>query len=97
MKDRIKKIKVAPKAQIEFDDLVDNIKQHQSEKVAEKFTEDFEQTLNQLKKTPELFPVSKTKKGARRALFSQYGAFLYRIVKKTTLRIITFYDTRMNR
>ncbi len=97
MKDRIKKVKVAPKAQTEFNDLVANIEQYQSKKVAKKFTKDFEQTLNQLKKTPKLFPLSTKKKGARRALFSQYGAFLYRIVKKTTLRIITFYDTRMNR
>lgn len=97
MKDKIKNVEIVEKAQKEFDDLVDNIKEHQSSETAQKFTTDFEDTINKLKKTPEMFPTSKTRKGARRALFSKYGVFLYTIIKKTTLRVITFYDSRMNR
>jgi len=97
VKDKIKNVEIVEKAQKEFDDLADNIKERYSPQIAQKFTADFEETINKLKKTPEMFPTSKTRKGARRALFSKYGVFLYKIIRKTTLRVITFYDSRMDR
>lgn len=42
-----------------------------------------------------MFEESNTKKGARRALFGNYGAFLYRVYSKF-IRIVTIFDTRTN-
>lgn len=97
MKDKIKKVEITQKAQNEYDKLIKNIEEHSSIEAANHFDDNFYEVLSKLKKTPLIFEASEKKKDARRALFDKYGAFLYKVIKDTTLRIITFYDTRMNR
>jgi plasmid stabilization system protein ParE len=97
VKDKIKKIEITQRAQADYDKLIKNIEEYSSPEAANRFDDNFYETLSKLKKTPLMFEASEKKKGARRALFDKYGAFLYKVIKDTTLRVIAFYDTRMNR
>ena len=96
-KNKINRIEIAQRAQDRYYEMLNNIEKHSSPRVAEKFTDDFEDVVEKLKKNPEIFEYSNTRKDTRRALFSKYGAFLYKIIKGTTILITTFFDTRMKR
>ncbi len=83
-------------AQQRFQELHDNIKEHQSPKAAKKFVQDFKKTIHLVQKHPEIFERSPSHPNLRRGLFGKYGGFLYRVFKKA-IRIVTFYDTRMDK
>lgn len=93
MKDKIKDIRIGLRAQKQFEKLRKNTEERQGSKAADQFVNDFEQTTNQLKRTPDMFEESTVKKGARRALFGKYGAFLYHVYTKF-IRIVVVFDTR---
>ena len=92
---KINRVEITPRAQQRFDEMHQNIEEHYSPRVADKFVSDFNNKVTQLKHNPEIYKYSDEKKDTRRALFSKYGAFLYKIISTTTLRITTFFDTRM--
>jgi len=96
-KNKITRVEIAQRAQDRYDEMVDNIEKHASSRAADKFTDDFEDVVEKLKKNPEIFEYSDERKDTRRALFSKYGAFLYKVIKGTTMLITTFFDTRMKR
>lgn len=96
-KNKIKRIIVAQRAQQRYDEMVEELEERYPPHVAQKFTDDFEDVVNKLKKNPAIFQYSNERKNTRRALFSKYGAFLYKILQETTLLITTFFDTREKR
>jgi plasmid stabilization system protein ParE len=93
VKDKIQDIRIGVRAQKQFEKLRQNTEDYSSINAANQLVDDFEKTKNQLKKTPDMFEESSTKKGARRALFGNYGAFLYRVYSKF-IRIVAIFDTR---
>lgn len=93
MKDKIKTVKINKRALNQLEKLKQNTKQHRGEKAMLELVDDFEHTVRQLKKTPKMFEESKSMKGARRALFGKYGAFLYRVYAKL-IRVVVIFDTR---
>jgi plasmid stabilization system protein ParE len=95
MKNKIQAIRIGKKAQQQFESIRQNIENYSGTKAANQFVNDFDKTITQLKKTPEMFEESNIKKGARRALFGKYGAFLYRVYTKV-IRIVVVFDTRTN-
>ncbi|MFK7799933.1 MAG: type II toxin-antitoxin system RelE/ParE family toxin, partial [Aureispira sp.] len=88
-----KEVRIGLRAQTQFEKLRKNTEERQGSKAAGQFVDDFEKTKNQLKRTPDMFEESTIKKGARRALFGKYGAFLYRVYNKF-IRIVVVFDTR---
>lgn len=94
-KTKINRVEVAQRAQERYDEMVEDLEKRYSPHVAQNFTDDFEEVVNKLKKNPAIFQYSNQRKDTRRALFSKYGAFLYKVIKGTTLLITTFFDTRM--
>jgi plasmid stabilization system protein ParE len=92
-KKKINQVKFTKQANKELDQLVENIKKHQSPKVAKDFTDDFEKVIDLVQYQPEMFKNSKKTKGTRRGLFHKYGVFLYRVFKKS-IRVVTFFDSR---
>lgn len=95
MKDKIQDVRIGARAQKQFEKLRQNTEDFSGINAANQFVTDFEKTKNQLKKTPDMFEESNIKKGARRALFGKYNAFLYRVYAKF-IRIVTVFDTRTN-
>lgn len=95
MKNKISDIRLGKKAQHQFEENYQLLKKKRGNKAAQCYVEDFEQTLHQIKKTPYCWEESRTRKGARRALFGKYGAFLYRVYSKF-IRVVSIYDTRQN-
>lgn len=93
---KINQVNFTKQATRDLDNLVDNIIEHQSPKVAKDFTDDLNRVIGLVQEQPELFEVSKKIKGTRRGLFHKYGGFLYRVFKKS-IRIITLFDTRTKR
>jgi plasmid stabilization system protein ParE len=92
----VRRVDFTKKAQQRFQELHDNISEHQSPKAAKKFVEDFNHTIGLVQKNPEMFAKSTHNPHLRRGLFSKYGAFFYRVFKEA-IRIVTFYDTRMDK
>lgn len=90
---KINKVNFTKRAVRDLDNLVDNIKEHQSDKVAKGFTDDLSRVIGLIQEQPEMFEASNKIKGTRRGLFHKYGAFLYRVFKKS-IRIVTLFDTR---
>ena len=90
---KINKVDFTKRATRDLDSLVENIKTHKSPKVAKDFTDDFERVVGLIQEQPDMFEVSEKIKGTRRGLFHKYGAFLYRVFKKS-IRVVTFFDTR---
>ncbi|MCP4438003.1 MAG: type II toxin-antitoxin system RelE/ParE family toxin [Aureispira sp.] len=90
---KINKVEFTKRAANDLDKLVDNIKTRQSDKVAKDFTEDFDRVIDLIQDQPDMFEASPKIKGTRRGLFHKYGAFLYRVFKKS-IRVVTFFDTR---
>jgi len=90
---RINKVDFTKRANKNLEDLVDNIKTHKSDKVAKDFTDDFERVVGLIQEQPDMFEISEKIEGTRRGLFHKYGAFLYRVFKKS-IRIVTLFDTR---
>lgn len=90
---KINKVNFTKRATKDLDNLVDNIKEYQSDKVAKDFTDDLSRVIGLVQEHPKLFESSTKIKGTRRGLFHKYGAFLYRIFEKS-IRIVTLYDTR---
>ncbi len=94
---KINRVEITQRAQDRFDKMHENIQKYYSPKVANQFVNDFHDKVDQLKQNPAIYQFSDENKDTRRALFSKYGAFLYKIVQKTTLLITTFFDTRMKK
>lgn len=92
----MKRVDFTKKAQQRFQELHDNIEEHQSPKAAKKFVEDFNNVIHLVQKNPEIFERSASHPDLRRGLFGKYGGFFYKVFKKA-IRVITFYDTRMDR
>ena len=90
---KINRVDFTKRAADDLDKMVNNIKQRQSDKVAQEFTDDFDRVIDLVQQQPEMFQTSSKIKGTRRGLFHKYGAFLYRVFKKS-IRIVTFFDTR---
>jgi plasmid stabilization system protein ParE len=95
VKEKIQDIRIGVRAQKQFEQLRQNTEDFSGVNAANQFVDDFEKTKNQLKKTPDMFEESSMKKGARRALFGNYSAFLYRVYSKF-IRIVAVFDTRTN-
>ena len=93
MKEKIQDVRIGVKAQKQFEQLRQNTEDFSGVNAANQFLVDFEKTKNQLKKTPDMFEESSIKKGARRALFGKYSAFLYRVYSNF-IRIVAVFDTR---
>ena len=92
----MRRVDFTKKANKRFQEMYDNITEHQSPKAAQKFTEDFKHVIGLVQKNPEMFEASQERPTLRRGLFSNYGGFFYRIFKKA-IRVVTFYDTRMDK
>lgn len=90
---KIKKVYFTRRANRDLNQLVNNIEENQSPKIAKEFLNDFERVLDRVQEHPEMFEVSQKIKGTRRGLFHKYGAFLYRVFKQS-IRVITLFDTR---
>ena len=90
---KINKVNFTKRADRDLDKLVVNIKKHQSPKVAKDFTDDLNRVIELVQEQPEMFEASEKISGTRRGLFHKYGAFLYRVFKKS-IRIVTLFDTR---
>ena len=96
MKYKITDVRIGKRAQKQFEKQRQNIEDHYGIRVANKYIDDFDTAKEQIKKTPKRWVESEAMPGARRALFSKYGAFLYRVYTKF-IRIVAIYDTRQNK
>lgn len=92
----MRKVDFTKKANRKFQELHDNIAERQSPNAAKKFTEDFKNIIGLVQENPEMFERSEQRPILRRGLFGKYGGFFYRVFKKA-IRVVTFYDTRMDK
>ena len=92
----MRKVDFTKKANQRFQEMHENISEHQSPKAAKKFAEEFKHVIQLVQQNPEMFEASKERPTLRRGLFSKYGAFFYRVFKKA-IRVVTFYDTRTDK
>ena len=59
---KINRVEIVPRAQERFDEMYENIEEHYSSRVADKFVDDFNDKIEELKQNPEIYKYSDEKK-----------------------------------
>ena len=74
---------------------VSYLEKNWTEKELRNFSHNLEHTIELISKSPELFQMSKEKKGVRRAVIMKYNSLYYRVIDRR-VEILTFFSNRQN-
>ena len=89
------KVIVSPTAQSQYIKIRQYLIEEWSKSVLENFETLTEKKINQVAEFPKSCPVSKKKKGVYKAIIEEHNSFYYRL-KRNTIEIMIFVDSRMN-
>ncbi len=79
----------------ELKDTIEYLGKNWTERELSNFSEELDHTVELISKNPELFQVSKKKKGVRRAVVARYNNLYYR-TKNDTVEILSLFSNRQD-
>lgn len=86
----------APKAIITFENVIDYLQDHWTDKQIEYFVERTDKTIHLLSNNPYLFRGSE-KENLHEVIITKHNLLLYQITtKENTIELLSFFDTRQN-
>jgi plasmid stabilization system protein ParE len=79
----------------ELKDTLEYLEENWTERELSNFSKELDHTLELISKNPELFQVSKTKKGVKRAVVARYNNLYYR-TKNGSVEILSLFSNRQD-
>ena len=84
-----------PRAKTDLNNILDYLNDNWSKREAEKFVIKVSKAIEQIKMSPETFPVVRKKKNIHKFLLVKQNTIYYRI-QKNEIELLTIWDTRQN-
>jgi plasmid stabilization system protein ParE len=79
----------------ELNDTIEHLVENWTERELINFSKELDHTIELISKNPELFQVSKKKKGVRRAIVLKYNNIYYR-VENESVEILSLFSNRQD-